>query len=249
MLSALSAGKSRVLHTLGPSHYCERARWALDGSGLAYREVRHALGPHVAHLRSMGLRDTAMPVLHYEDTYVQGSGCILDVCGFASQEGAIESRFVTRIGSLTRRFVYAAAFSSPNDGAMLDVLLDGVAFGERTAGRAAWPFLRGRLVNALGASAGDLPAIIDALGEELDWVDHRIEAGDTTLARAFGRTHITAASMLAPLVRPPEGAVRKPLTLTGRAAETLHAWSKRPFWHWTQETYCRYRHTRAQRPI
>lgn len=250
MLSALSApSESRVLHTLGSSHYCERARWALDGSGLAYREVRHALGPHVAHLRNMGLSDTAMPVLYFEGKYVQGSGCILDICGFASQDVAIEDRFATRIGGLTRRFVYAAAFSSPNDGGMLDVMLGGVAFDERAAGRAAWPLLRGRLAKALGASTGDLPAIIDALDEELVWVDHQIKAGDMPLAGAFGRMHITAASMLAPLVRPPESAVRKPLVLTGLAAQALHAWSKRPFWHWTQATYSRCRHTHAKRPM
>ena len=222
---------------------------ALDCRGLAYREVRHALGPHVAHLRCMGLSDTAMPVLQHDGSYVQGSGRILDVCGFVSQNLVIEDRFAARIGGLTRRFVYAAAFSSSKDGEMLDVLLDGVAAVERTAGRTVWPLLKGRLAMALGASAGDLPAIIDALGEELDWVDHQIEAADTPLARNFGRTHITAASMLAPLVRPPEGSVRKPLALTGLAAKTLLEWSKRPFWHWTRETYSRYRHTSAMRPI
>ena len=36
----------RRLVTIPISHYCEKARWALDRAGLDYREERHVQGIH-----------------------------------------------------------------------------------------------------------------------------------------------------------------------------------------------------------
>ena len=50
------------LVTIPISHYCEKARWALDRAGLPYREERHVQGIHMLAARRAGGGRTA-PVL------------------------------------------------------------------------------------------------------------------------------------------------------------------------------------------
>jgi glutathione S-transferase len=53
---------TRVLITIPISHYCEKARWALDRAGLAYDERRHLQVVHWVAVRRAGGGRTA-PVL------------------------------------------------------------------------------------------------------------------------------------------------------------------------------------------
>jgi glutathione S-transferase len=52
----------RRLLTIPISHYCEKARWALERAGLAYSEERHVQGVHILVARRAGGRET-VPVL------------------------------------------------------------------------------------------------------------------------------------------------------------------------------------------
>src|SRR3954468_18603267 len=52
----------RRLFTIPISHYCEKARWALDRAGLAYAEERHVQGGHRFVSRRHGGAGT-LPVL------------------------------------------------------------------------------------------------------------------------------------------------------------------------------------------
>ena len=59
------------LVTITFSHYCEKARWALDRAGIAYREERHVQGIHQVAARRAGGGKT-VPVL------VTGAGVIAE---------------------------------------------------------------------------------------------------------------------------------------------------------------------------
>src|SRR5205823_4762076 len=50
------------LITIPISHYCEKARWALDRAGISYREERHIQGVHRVAARRAGGGKT-VPVL------------------------------------------------------------------------------------------------------------------------------------------------------------------------------------------
>lgn len=65
------------LIVLGPSHYCERARWALDHAGIDYREIHWAVGPHLPLARRLAPKST-LPILDTGDEIIQGSDRILD---------------------------------------------------------------------------------------------------------------------------------------------------------------------------
>ena len=66
------------LITFGISHYCEKARWALDYCNIDYRIELLAPGPHIKFCRSLGLGDTTLPVLVAGGSAIQGSSQIID---------------------------------------------------------------------------------------------------------------------------------------------------------------------------
>lgn len=65
------------LYTFGLSTFSEKVRWALDRTGVAYREERLTPGLHVPVIRRLAPR-SSVPVLVQGGTAVQGSSEILD---------------------------------------------------------------------------------------------------------------------------------------------------------------------------
>jgi glutathione S-transferase len=101
------------LVTIGPSHYCEKARWALERAGLAYEERAFPPGFHRNAVRAAGGRFST-PVL------VTPEGSITDsteILAYADRHGAglftddesrrLEAWFDDDVGPHVRRAIYA----------------------------------------------------------------------------------------------------------------------------------------------
>ena len=65
------------LVTIPISHYCEKARWALERAGIAYHEERHIQLVHRIAVRRAG-GGTTVPVLVTPDGPIADSALILD---------------------------------------------------------------------------------------------------------------------------------------------------------------------------
>src|SRR3712207_4210842 len=113
------------LIVLPPSHYCERARWGLDHSGILHTEERWAVGCHVPLARRLAPA-TTLPILDTGREILQGSGSILDWARVEDGDAELEERFERRIGVLVRQYIYAATLSDPASGVRA-ALLDGVS--------------------------------------------------------------------------------------------------------------------------
>ena len=66
------------LYTFNISHFAEKARWALDRTGVAYEERVLVPGPHLRTIRRLGQGATSVPVLVDGERVVQGSSAIID---------------------------------------------------------------------------------------------------------------------------------------------------------------------------
>lgn len=66
------------LYQFAISHYCEKARWALDYKGLSYETISLLPGQHVKTIRKLTGRDSSVPVLDHDGHRVQGSREIID---------------------------------------------------------------------------------------------------------------------------------------------------------------------------
>ena len=112
------ASTPAVLITIPLSHYCEKARWALDRSGLPYREEPHA--PFFHLLAARRNRDGTVPVLAEADVRLSDSTDILKRADafrggdflypreepLRSEVETLEDRFDTELGVHTRRWAY-----------------------------------------------------------------------------------------------------------------------------------------------
>src|SRR6476659_7545246 len=192
--------ESLRLFVLPPSHYCERARWALDHMGLDYREERLAVGLHIPGARTMG-KATTLPILTSARATIQGSGAIIDFVGMTGGAPALESRFEEQVGVLVRQFLYAGTLWVAGSG-VLDVLLDGVPAGQALLGRLMWPVTRRLMVRSMEARIELLPELRQKLSMALDWFEAELSGRQYLVGERFGRADLTAASLLGPLARP-----------------------------------------------
>jgi glutathione S-transferase len=117
-MNAVVDGRA-VLVTIALSHYCEKARWALDRVGLPYREQPHV--PLLHRLATARGEAGTVPVLVHgarrwaDSTQIlehadahQGGGLLYsrDIA-LRSEVAAWEERFDSELGPHTRRWAYA----------------------------------------------------------------------------------------------------------------------------------------------
>jgi glutathione S-transferase len=229
-----------TLYVLGISHYCERARWALEAGGIAFREVAWTLGFHARRARRLA-PTSALPILQLPDgRVVQGSGAICDLCALPGGDPPLEAHLEDVLGDLVRRFIYAATLPDPRSG-VREALLAGAPRGEALALRLAWPVLRRLMQRGLRASPADLAPVQAALQAELDALARRLAGRPHLVGGAFGRADLTAAALLAPLAAPPEGPAYGGVVLAGAAGEALAAWRRHDALLWARAIYAAHR--------
>jgi glutathione S-transferase len=233
------------LIVFGPSHYGERARWALDRAGVAHREERWAPGPHAVLARRLGVKATTTPILDLGDgRLIQGSGSILDWTRLEGADPALERRFEHEIGPLVRQFVYAALLSDPRSG-VRDVLLAGTSPRQAAIGRLIWPGLRRLMMEGMQAKPALLPELTARMAERLAWFEQVVrERGPHLAGATFGRADLTAASLLAPLAAPAGCPVRnlyRQVRYPPAVADTLARWREEPALTWVAQAYARSR--------
>lgn len=203
------------LITIPPSHYCEKARWALEHAGLPYREERHPPLLHRVATKLSGGGHTT-PVLVAGKTVLADSTDILQFIDVEHAEGwrpyptdsqlrveaeELEELFDTRLGPHTRRLAYFYLLQDTR--LFLASVLAGVGRGERLLFRAFSPVVKkmmrlGMKIDEAGAerSLRYVRSIFDTVGEML--ADGRSFLVGTT----FSAADLTFAALAAPVLLP-----------------------------------------------
>jgi glutathione S-transferase len=228
------------LFVLPPSHYCERARWALNHISCSYDEVRWPVGLHVPLAKRFAPR-TTLPILDTGTEILQGSDRILDWTGMPGAEPDVERRFGKQIGKLVRQYIYSAILNDRRSG-VVDVMFEGVPTGQALLGRLLWPMTRRLIVARMNARPELLPTLEREVEAELDWFDGCLGGRDHLVANSFGRADLTAASLLAPLARPVACPLYRHPKLPEAVEEALARWSTRPSLRWVERIYAEHRH-------
>jgi glutathione S-transferase len=212
-------GDTRVvlrLITIPISHYCEKARWALDRAGIPYREERHVQGIHrIAALRAGG--GNTVPVLVTPDGAVGESEEILRWVDERTPAGerlfpadpAQEAetlelcrRFDAELGPRGRRLMYVNMLTIPDRA--LPFNNAGVPRWEDRFIRAGWPFAKRFMGRVLGIRPGIEVEDEAAVWRELDFVAGLLGDGRPYLCgEAFGAADLTFAALSAAVVIPP----------------------------------------------
>jgi glutathione S-transferase len=220
----MSARRRPVLVTIPISHYCEKARWALDRAGIAYEERRHLPALHRVAVKRAGGKLT-VPVLVCDEVGVlaesadiveyadqrapAGRGSIPQDPALAAEARALAGDFDERLGPATRLWVYHRMIPHPE-----------LVTASMTAGVPAWQRTTFKVGNrALGAVISRVLTINDetAVDAEREFrsifaaVDDRLADGRRYLVGdAFSIADLTFAALSAPLIAPPQYGVRLP---------------------------------------
>ncbi len=246
----------RTLYLFAISHFCEKARWALDHHGLAYAPVSLAPLLHAAKARRLGFRRGALPILARGDgTALQGSSAIIDYA--EAESGAppdpaedrvareIEARLDAVVGPAVRRHFYSEALVERPE-VVRPFFLQGLSRAERLAVRLMWPALRRAMIRHLDLGPAQRVAARDAIAAELDRLDALFSDGRRYLAGArFGRADIAAASLLSPVAQPPEHPTYGGLATPPKVADDYAQWAERPSIAWVRAVYAAHRWPRT----
>jgi glutathione S-transferase len=212
-----------VLVTIPISHYCEKARWALERTGVAFREHPHIQAIHRLATRRAGGGLTA-PVLVCGAGVLSDSGEILAWADTQASSGdalyprepdraaevrRLETDFNTRLGVHSRRWLYQH-LCERRDLAM-SYGCRGVPAWEKLSLRLGYPLLIRIVANVLGvtpAAAVESEAQVRATFDE---VAKRLADGRRYLCGdAFTAADLTFSALAAPVLMPPAYGVPLP---------------------------------------
>jgi glutathione S-transferase len=208
--------ESPVLITIPISHYCEKARWALDRAGIAYRERAHLQVLHwIAVSRAGG--DKTAPVLVWGDRVFADSAEIVEEASAkapperglypddpvaAAEVRRLQADFDARLGPEGRRWMYNALRGRRD--IAIAYGCTGVPAWQRRALPFAYPVATrviDRYLEITPATAARSEAAVRATFDE---VAERLDDGRPYLCgERFSAADLTFAALAAPLLMPP----------------------------------------------
>jgi glutathione S-transferase len=235
------------LQTIAISHFCEKARWALDWHGLDYEEKSWAVGLHGVLAKYHGAAATTLPILFDGKTVVQGSGAIIDWADDRARDPArtltaahsreIEARADALIGIHVRRLCYAEMLPRQSHLVAAEIFQN-LSPLNYALGKAMWPVSRRMMMRAMDitpTAAAESRAILEG---ELDWLDKQLSDGRPYLAGdRFSRADIAVASLLAPVARPQGMPIFEDMVVPDALMADHRRWRERPIMGFVAELY------------
>jgi glutathione S-transferase len=216
-------GELPVLITIPISHYCEKARWALDWAGVNYEERAHLQVIHWIPVTRAGGKKTA-PVLVWGDQVFADSADIVEEAsakappgrslfpgdaGAAAEVRALQSDFDAHLGPEGRRWMYNALRGHRDIAVAYGCT--GVPAWQRRALPFAYPVaarIIDRYLDVTPATAAQSEAEVRTF---FDGVAERLGDGRPYLCgERFSAADLTFASLAAPMLMPPEYGVPLP---------------------------------------
>jgi glutathione S-transferase len=204
------------LITIPISHYCEKARWALERAGLAYHEERHVQGIHRVAARRAGGGRTVPVLVTPEGALGESEEILAWVDGRTSPEDrlfpadpgervAVERvcrRLDERLGPSGRRLMYVHMLAERE--LMLRFNNQGVPAWEDRMIRIGWPLVVRWGRRDLGIRPGVEIEDEVAVFRELDFVAESLADGRKHLCGGqFTAADLTFAALSASVVAPP----------------------------------------------
>jgi glutathione S-transferase len=202
------------LVTIPISHYCEKARWALERARIAYREEPHVQGLHRLYARRAGGGSTvpvlvtpdgaigeSMQILEWVDARLEPERRLGGAGSDAAEISAVCRRLDERLGPSGRRLIYVRMFEQRE--LMLRFNNQGVPRWEDRALRAGLPFAQRFVERALQITPGVEVGDEALVWEEFDWIAALLADGRPfLLGDRFSAADLTFAALAAPIVLP-----------------------------------------------
>ena len=244
-----------VLWHLKPSHYNEKARWALDYKRIPHRRVNPPPGAHMLIALALTRRVATLPVLQLGGHAIGDSTRIIAALEERWPEPALypadpeqrrralelEEFFDEELGADIRRALYHVLLEHPD--LVLTLFEHGQTAVARGMVRATFPLLRIGMRKSLRIYAEQAAESQAKSIAAIDRLESELGDGDYLVGDSFTVADLTAASLLYPLALPPEYPypTLPREVLPGEARELLDSLKDRPGVLWVGEMYRRHR--------
>jgi glutathione S-transferase len=242
-----------VLYGFQISHYVEKVRWAMDYCGIEYREVQWTPMYSIprAHLKAGG---RTLPFIEVGKETVQDSTEILHwlhqhrqpfpvmpADEDQRQEAMEIEDLVDDVGFDIIRYMYATLVDYPAD--LVRLWGWSATPLTRFGLRASWPLTAYLMRYNIGFTDGDQAQGISRIDQVMEALDAKLSDGrQFLLGEQFSIADISAASILAPTLMPPEHPLYSCDTFVGRLAEQAKQFEHHPSYHWLRNIYQQYRY-------
>ncbi|AZZ93808.1 glutathione S-transferase [Hahella sp. KA22] len=239
-----------ILYQFPISHFCEKARWALDYKGLEYKVKNLMPGAHIKAIKKLADKST-VPVIEHDGRIVQGSAEIINYLDELSSErpltpvepgarsAALEwEKYLDReIGVSIRCYCYHYLLTRPDQvipmlahhGPWYGKWLLRLGFGKLSK------IMRKHMRINDETAADSLRRIQAALAR----INERVGNDGYLVGDYFTRADLTAASLLTPFLQPESFDIPWPQDPPPALAQTVK--ELEPQLEWARRIYARYR--------
>ncbi|HXH02112.1 MAG TPA: glutathione S-transferase [Candidatus Competibacteraceae bacterium] len=235
------------------SHFCEKARWALDYKGIPWRARNLLPGPHLRTTRRLA-RDSSVPLLVDGERVIQGSSAIIDYLEQQRPEPALTPRtgnlaslareweiFLDQeIGIHLRRYFFHYWLAEPE--LLRPLLLQGASGPGVLLYRLGFSQVRRLMRSSMNITPETAELSRQRVLAALRRLDAVVARQPFVVAGGFSRADLTAAALLGPLCRAEGYGIVWPQRLPAVLAEFHEAQARRPFYAWVTGLYRDYRH-------
>jgi glutathione S-transferase len=207
---------SARLVTIPISHFCEKARWALDRAEVDYVEEPHLQLIHVLAARAAGGGRTvpvfvsdagevlpeSADILRWTDTQIRPERRLYPDGKLGAEAAALEAWLDHGLGPDGRLWMYHETL--PVVGEMRQWALAGVPRWERALFRSSGPVVGIAIRRYLGVDTASAAAALDRIDRVFDDVAERLSDGrQCLLGERFTAADLSFAALSAPVLLPP----------------------------------------------
>jgi glutathione S-transferase len=244
-----------VLYIFAISHYCDKARWALEYLGINY-ELRHvAPGEHRMIAKKLGAAGSSVPYLNTGRQVIQGSANIIDWADAMTTSSdrrltpdigyeecrKIENRIDDIAGVHVRRYYYSEALVEYPE-TVRPIFTRNLSLYKKLLIGFGWGKLRNIMIVGMDLGTEQGRESRDIIEGELEWIDGLLSDGRKYLVgNQFSRADMAVASLLAPLVLPPQHPTYAKMKHPPKMAQDIAGWAQRPSLSWTRQIYAQHR--------
>ncbi|MCB1214544.1 MAG: glutathione S-transferase family protein [Deltaproteobacteria bacterium] len=204
-----------TLYQFAISHYCEKAKWALDYKGLTYQNVYWIPGPHLILAKKIAPK-SSVPILQDGKKIIQDSTEIINYLdqhypkiSLSPQDPQLKQQALEwenycnqEIGPHLRRFFYYHLL--PHRQLVTSLLLQkSPAYGPLLY-FFTFPIIRYLMKKSMNIHQESALRSKERLNKALKKLEQSLGDKKYLVGEHFSRADLTVASLLAPLFRPPQ---------------------------------------------
>jgi glutathione S-transferase len=232
------------------SHFCGKARWALDYKGLPYTPRNLLPGPHRRVVLRLA-RKSSVPLLIDNGEIIQGSTEIIDHLdsrypehsltpadrSLAKESREWEAYLDAEVGEPLRLWGYYHLL--PDSRLALKVMLRGAPWHARIYYPLMFSRVRERIFHHFKINADSARQAEQRAMTALARLDDAVATRPYLVGGVFTRADLTACSLLA-LLCPPEDSEHT-VALPNAVADLVDAHRSRPYARWVRQVYAEHR--------